>query len=407
MKTPPRKPPAGTPNSGASVPGPPPSGRWRSAWRDVLAPLLVTRGVLLVVGWLAQYLPRNPAYPAGVSVARGWGYTPVRLLDIWARWDSGWYMGIVRDGYELQGRIVATQSNFAFFPLFPYLVKGATWLLPASARTDVASLAIGVVLSNLFLALGLLLVHRLVAATQASERLARRTVLYMLLFPASFFFGCFLTEATFLALSVTAMWAAYRRIWWAAGAAGGLLALARPNGVLVLAPLLAAYLASRDWQPRRVRTDVLWLLLTPAGLVSYMVALLPITGDLLAPIRIQAAWGKISSLPWETLFEPRYPFPVTTVVERWLVISLLVVAVRSFWLLRDKSQCVYAAVMLLPPLFSGVLNSQARYAAPLFPLFVALAVLGERPRTDWTIRILFGSGLVVAFVAWCQFYWVG
>ena len=407
MPSPPRRPPARPAASGVPAPAAAPVAARGWAWHDVLAPLLLTRLALLAVAWLAQLAPYNPAYPRSVIAARGWGITPVRLLDIWARWDSGWYMSIVREGYVLQGRIAGTQSNFAFFPLYPYLVKGASLLLPAGARTETALLAIGVAISNLLLAGGLLLLHRLVAATQGSERVARRTVLYMLLFPASFFFGCFLTEATFLALSVAAMWAAYRRVWWAAGAAGGLLALARPNGVLVLVPLVVAYLAACDWHPRRARADALWLLLVPAGLLSYMLALLPITGDLMAPFAIQSAWGKISALPWETLFEPRYPFPVTTPVERWLVIGLLVVAVRAFWLLRDRSHAVYAAVMLLPPLFTGVLNSQARYAAPLFPLFVALAVMGERPRTDWTIRIAFAAGLAVAFAAWCRYYWVG
>jgi hypothetical protein len=367
----------------------------------------VTRALLLAVGWLAQFLPRNAAYPAAAHAARGWGITPARLLDIWARWDSGWYMSIVRHGYELKGPLGSTQSNVAFFPLYPFLVKGLAMLLPAGTRSDVALLAIGVILSNLLLAAGLAVVYMLVAETQGSERVARRTVAYMLLFPASFFFGCFLTEATFLAFSALAMWAAHRRCWWAAGIAGGLLALARPNGVVILVPLLVAYLAARDWQPRRVRPDALWLLLIPAGLLAYLAALLPVTGDLLAPLRIQSAWGKVSSLPWETLLDPRYPYPVTTAVERWVVIGLLVVAVRSFRLLRDRSHSVYAAVMLMPSLFTGVLNSQARYAAPIFSLFVALAVLGERPRTDRVIRIVFGAGLLVAFLAWCQFYWVG
>jgi hypothetical protein len=178
--------------------------------------------------------------------------------------------------------------------------------------------------------------------------------------------------------------------------------------VLVFVPLAVAYLAAREWKPRAVRADALWLLLVPAGLLAYMAALLPLTGDPLAPVTAQKAWGKILSTPWETLFAPRYPFPVTTEVERWLVIALLALAVRALWLLRDRSHALYGLLFLAPPLFTGVLNSQVRYAAPVFPLFVALAVLMEdRPRTDWTIRAVFAAGLLVAFAAWCQLWWVG
>jgi hypothetical protein len=377
-------------------------------WRGVLLPLALSRLVLVIVALVSVHLPENPDFPKASARMRGWVMTPTRLLDVWARWDSGWYLGIARDGYELRGRLAGTQSTVAFFPLYPFAVEGLAGLLPADARTDVARLAIGVALSNLLLALGLTLVYRLVVETQGSERVARRAVLYLLLFPASFFLGCFLTEGMFLALSALAMWAAHRRVWWAAGAAGGLLALTRPNGVLVAVPLAVAYLAARDWKPRAVRADALWLLLVPAGLLSYLAALLPLTGDPLAPLTAQKAWGKILSTPWETLFEPRYPFPVTTEVERWLVVALVALAVRALWLLRDRSHAVYGLLFLAPPLFTGVLNSQARYAAPVFPLFVALAVLVEdKPRTDWAIRAVFAAGLLVAFAAWCQLYWVG
>lgn len=376
------------------------------AWREVVMPLLASRSALLLVAWLSRWLPVNPDYPTAEAVRRGWGVTPWRLLDVWARWDSGWYMSIVEHGYELGGRITISQSNFAFFPLYPYAVRVLSLLLPAALRGRPALLLIGIAVANACLVGGLLLVRRLVADAEG-ETIARRTVLLLLLFPTGFFFSCFFTEAAFLLLSAATMLAAWRRRWWAAGLLGGLLALTRPNGVMIVAPLAFAYMAARAWDPKRVRADAAWLLLPPAALLGYMVALLPITGDLLAPVKIQAAWGKVTVPPWETLLEPRYAFPVTTEVERVLVIALIVVAVRAFLVLRDRSLAVYAAVFLAAPLFTGVLNSQARYAAPLFPLFAALAHMSSRPRTGVVVAVLLGALQVVAFAAWCRFYWVG
>jgi hypothetical protein len=375
-------------------------------WRDVVAPVLLTRAGLLLVGWLSQAFPRNPFYPSSLVVGRGWGVSPWRLLDVWARWDSGWYMGIVQDGYQLRGPVASSQSNFAFFPLYPYLVRGLAMLLPTGARTEAALLVIGLLVSNACLVGGLVLVRRLVAAAE-SDVVARRTVLFLILSPAGFFFSCFFTESLFLLISAAALLAAYRGRWWAAGVLGGLLALTRPNGVLIAAPLAFAYLAARRWRLRHVGPEVGWLLLVPAGLLGYMVALLPITGDLLAPVKIQAAWGKVTSAPWDTLLEPRYPYPVTTAVERVIIVVLLVLAVRAFWLLRDRSHAVYAAVFLAAPLFTGVLNSQARYAAPLFPLFAALAHITGRRRTEIAVAALLAVAQAAAFAAWCQLYWVG
>jgi hypothetical protein len=394
------------PAQGDHLPGAGPNG-WRWVWRDVVAPLLLTRAGLLLVGWISQGLPRNPDFHHRLALGRGWVLTPWRLLDIWARWDSGWYLSIVRWGYGLSGRVETSQSNIAFFPLYPYTVKAIAMMLPGAARTDGALLAIGLLVSNACLLGGLLLVHRLVAASEGDEAVARGTVLLMLLFPTSFFFSCFFTEGMFLLLSAAALLAAQRRCWWAAGILGGLLALTRPNGVLLVVPLAFSYLASRGWRLRRAGADVAWLLLLPAGVLAYMAALLPVTGDLLAPFKIQAAWGKITSAPWDTLLDPRYPYPVTTDVERVVIIALLILAARSFWVLRDRSHALYAAVFLVAPLFTGVLNSQARYAAPLFPLFATMSRLSDRRRTRIVVCVLLAGLQIVAFAAWCQLYWIG
>ena len=89
-------------------------------WHDVTVPFIVTRLSLLIVGWFAQYFPPNPYYPIQEAIARGWQFSPFRLLDIWGRWDAGWYLSIVRAGYFVRGDIVVAQSNVAFFPLYSY-----------------------------------------------------------------------------------------------------------------------------------------------------------------------------------------------------------------------------------------------------------------------------------------------
>ncbi len=380
----------------------------RRIWPDVVAPLLVTRTLLVAVAWVSRWLLRpNPDYPLPDAAARGWHFTRWWPLDIWARWDTGWYLDIANNGYRSRGSTASAQSNFAFFPLYPETVKALASLLPASARSVEAQLLIGVLLSNILLLIALILLRTLVAVSQGDEGVARRTVLYLLIFPTSFFFSCFYTESMFLFFSVAALFAASEGSWAGAGLLGGFAALTRPNGVLVLVPLLWAYLSHRGWKLRRIRWDVAWLALVPAGLLSFLVGIRDITGDLLTPLRIQVAWGKLSSAPWETIFRPLYPYPVVTPVERLLMLALLVVAILGFRRLRDRGLALYALVMLLAPLFTGVLNSSARYAAVVFPLFMTLAVLGETRRVDFLIKMTSLSLLVAAMAAWSRFYWVG
>ena len=65
--------------------------RWWS-WTDVLVPWSVTRLLLVFIAWFSGYFVANPAYGDLVAVARGWQYSPVKLLDVWGRWDSSWYL---------------------------------------------------------------------------------------------------------------------------------------------------------------------------------------------------------------------------------------------------------------------------------------------------------------------------
>ena len=86
----------------------------------VLAVYAVSRVVSLGAMWMAATWFQNPA---------GVGHADPNLGDMFGLWDGVWYERIVRDGYPVplpvdadNGRV--TYSAWAFYPLYPYLVKG-------------------------------------------------------------------------------------------------------------------------------------------------------------------------------------------------------------------------------------------------------------------------------------------
>ena len=86
----------------------------------VLVVYVVSRVVALVALWVAATWFQNPA---------GVGHAAPGLSDMLGLWDGVWYERIVRDGYPVPlpvdadtGRV--TYSAWAFYPLYPYLVKG-------------------------------------------------------------------------------------------------------------------------------------------------------------------------------------------------------------------------------------------------------------------------------------------
>ena len=79
----------------------------------------VSRLVSLLALWVAATWFQNPA---------GVGHTEPGLQDMFALWDSAWYERVARDGYPVPLPVDAdtgaiTYSAWAFYPLYPYLVK--------------------------------------------------------------------------------------------------------------------------------------------------------------------------------------------------------------------------------------------------------------------------------------------
>ena len=159
-----------------------------------------------------------------------------------------------------------------------------------------------------------------------------------------------------------------------AGVLGLLLALTRPGGVLVALPL--AWIALERGGRRLPALAA--AALPGLGLALHAGLLWRVTGDPLALFHAQGAWGRALTAPWRTILHPRDFHPWMGPVEAG---ALALVAVAGAWLLRrreTRALGIWALVSLVPVLLSGTLLSSVRFAAVVFPAFLALGMLGRR-----------------------------
>jgi uncharacterized membrane protein len=368
----------------------------------VVLPFAISRIALLIVAWYAQLFSTGSIYPEAL---RGI-YTQHFWLDIWLRWDTGWYLSIVEGGYRVADAASAGATNFAFFPLYPYTVKALTWLLPPAFRTTENTLLIGVLLANVFLIGALCLLYRLVLLRCDDDATAQRAVLYLLIYPAGFFFSCFYSESAFLFFALASLLAAERQRWLLAGAMGFLLALTRPHGAGMALPLALLYLQQRSWQLRALRPNALALLLPPLGLACFLAVSYLQTGNALLPVASLESWGRGPALPWETIVQPRRWEPQISRLDQVAVSIALIGAILSWWMLRAPAYAAYVFVFSVPPLFTGILDSYMRYTAVLFPIFIVLALLGRRRAVDLSVTLLFAMLQALLFAAWTRYYWI-
>ena len=380
--------------------------RWSRSWvlRDVLLPFAATRAMLILVGWLAlQAFPDLPAKPntweikpqgqIGKVVSR---VSPdvYPLINMWSRWDAGWYQSIAEQGYNF---VPNRQSSTAFFPLYPMLMRGLHLLSPSTS--DGSWLLSGIIVSNAALVAALVYLVLLVRI-DFDHATGARAALYLLVFPTTLFFSAVYSESLFVALTLATFYHARRSQWWIAALFASAAALTRSPGVLLVAPLLLEYLMQRRFDLRKIRPDIAALAIIPATVALQMWYWSWRFGNMMATQEAQMAWGGgWGSLTWPWRPFVRFfqqPWLLNDVVNIWFSIALLVLTVLVLIKLRP-SYGLYAVSCFLFVTSWGTLESVPRYGLVIFPAFIVLAHFGRKVAFD-RAYIALASGLAAFFM---------
>jgi hypothetical protein len=344
--------------------------------------------------------------------------------DVWARWDSVWFLRIAEYGYDQASPAGAAT---AFFPLYP-----------ASIHLLGNALFGHYVLAGILVSLTASLVAFYLLHLVAEERLgvdgARRAVLYLAVFPLTFLLMAVYSEALFLALSLGAFVLADRRRWAGAWALAGLALLTRAAGAALVPALLLVAWRSKD---RRRALGTFPIALALASL--YPIYLWREFGDPLAFARAQDLWhrhlsaaGPLGGL-WEGLraswagleqlvsgsHTHRYWSAVEDVDPlrvgllnlasfAFLILFtwLTVIAWRRFGAPYGLFCALSVALPLCTPSSEWPLQSLPRLGLAVFPFFLALAVVGGRPRVHTAILTISALLLGVALTQWALWQWV-
>lgn len=156
------------------------------------------------------------------------------------RWDSSWYASVAEDGYSFRND---ANSNIAFFPLYPLLMREAS--VVSSLRIGWA----GFILSTLFCSLSAAIFYKLLRLDY-SEKISFHAVLVWLFFPSAFFLISVYTESLFVFLSLVSFYFARKNRYFPAVAAASLAAVTRPQGILLTLVLIIQYLRANNFNFR-------------------------------------------------------------------------------------------------------------------------------------------------------------
>jgi hypothetical protein len=305
-------------------------------------------------------------------------------LSVLASWDGRWYRIVAERGYLL---VSGRQSDPAFFPLLPIVERTFHAVgLPLQVA--------GIAAANGFFLVGLLALYAL-GRELLPERDARRAAVYAAIFPLGFVFSMAYPEALVLAAAALAGLWALRGRWLACAGCAAAAALSRPEGVFVALPIAAVVL--RRWPSvsltERARATTA-ALAAPLALASFAAFLWWAVGNPFAWSAAEATWGRAFSPTGVVRALRALPTAMEHGHDHWiyedatfcaLYLAVLLLALRAR---VPRAWVVTGALIVLLPLESGSLISDARYGLVALPVFWGLAIAGRRTWLDRLVRVV-------------------
>jgi hypothetical protein len=312
--------------------------------------------------------------------------------DTFARYDSGWYWGIARDGYA---HVEGGRSNLAFFPVYPTAMRLLGEVMGGRPRHFVFA---GIAISWAMYVVAVVMLHRL-AREDLDEEAAWRAVVLASVFPFAFFFGVVYSESTFLALMVSAFYGFRTGRWWLGGVAGALAVCTRVNGIMALPALAWVAWRASGAAPAERRKAVLALGLVAAGFAAWCGYVYTLSGSPFEWAASITRWnyqpgsspiGIFGGLLANLVTQP-YTFLTTGHAAPYDTLNAVaalgaVGIVPLVWWRFGTGYGLFMLLNLALPLSSAQFEGLGRYCSVLFPIALWLA----------TIRSTAAHGLLVA-----------
>ena len=324
-------------------------------------------------------------------------------LDWLIRWDAGWYLDLLRQGYVFDP---TRMSNVNFLPFYPWSVKAIAWALPSLELA-------GYLVSNAFAFGAAALLWRFTAEITGRTAAAAGASAFFLFGPVSFFFSTLYAEATFLFLAVASLLAARRARWFVAGLLGLAAALTRSVGLLLVVALAVEFLLRYPWRDY-LRRLVFWrglacCALPGAGMFLYSLYLGWAVSEPNAYVISQAHGGHGYSYFWDT-YVSRHFVGLPAFHQWWYGTAVVVgvLLVLAGVLLRiPLSLTALGLAFVFLHLSIKTLDCLPRFWSVVVPFYVTLGEIKARWPALGEVLLLSSAALLgLATILFVNGYWM-
>lgn len=306
------------------------------------------------------------------------------------RWDALHYINLIEKGYA--NYIEDGQHIFlVFFPAYVWAVRLLTCIIP---NTVVA----GTLFSCLCYAWGCCFVYKL-AKGYFNARVARDSLIYLSLYPFSFFYSAVMTEGLFLLTTSAACYYAWKKNWVLFSLFGFFAALTRMLGILVVVFAVVVFIDAekpfafplgnsicRTWKLHAKRIP--FLIAPILGTSVYLLLNYAVDGDPFAFVIHQRHWNQGFTWIAQVInYTTEYLMNNISNSLGWAVqLPTLIIFICAIILLFVSSKrtdiptslLAYSLCYLIANYSLSWLLSAGRYMSCCFPLFIIMAKYSER-----------------------------
>jgi len=361
-------------------------------------------GKVFLIGLSSRLLIFGAAFITSVFSSSTKIVSSISIVNFFSQWDGAWYTQIALFGYPAGNNPLS--GNWAFFPLYPFLMRVFGTPFYGLMSSTEAVLLSGFLISNVLFFVSLFLFYHVTKIIFGKNSFALISTVFFAFWPGALFYSTVYSESLFMTFALGAFYLLEKGKSGKSAILGFFAALTRSNGLLVLIPFVYNGLQTRKYRTAFFQALVIALPYLLFNVYGYL-----LTG--LFPVReivYNHIWGASRlTLTQVTSYQIGYTglFSFEAVLILLPFIWFLLtekVPIRDFvrGLVGERKDLKYWAFsiyLLLMLLFYSDPQNLHRYTLPVLPLYwVSALVWGKYKKIGKVLLVISTVILVIGTI---------
>ena len=324
----------------------------------------------------------------------------IPIVNYFSQWDGGWYSQIALTGYPAGNNPVS--ENWAFFPLYPILMRVFGTPLLGIMPADQAVLVSGFVISNILFFVSLFLFYNVTKLVFSKSSFALISTVFFAFWPGALFYSSVYSESLFMTFALGAFYFLEKGKSVKSSVLGFFASLTRSSGFLILIPFVYNGLQTRKYGTAISQAIVVALPYFLFNVYGYF-----LTG--LFPVReivYNHVWGA-SRLTFTQVITDQLGYTVLFSAETALILAPFVwflftekVPIRDFVKgtvseRKDLKYWAFAIYTLIILAFYSDPKNLHRYALPILPLYWVSALVWGKNKAAGKLLLIVSTVILI------------